>query len=95
MVFSIIIYTIKVMIIMSDELDLKIKFDKLCGELDHDVEQVERFLSFLIIEPDDREDLDKAIKIINKKIKKMKKCTSLKNASKIVKLKKLDREKGY
>ena len=78
---------------MSDELDLKIKFDKLCGELDSDAEKIERFLSYLIIEHDDRKDLEKAMKIINKKINKMKKCRSLKEASKIIKLKKLNREK--
>jgi len=93
MVFSIIIYILKVMINMSDDLDLKIKFDKLCGELDSDIEKIERFLSFLIIEHDDRKDLENAMKIINKKVKKMKKCKSLKEASKIVKLKKLNRDR--
>lgn len=71
------------------EYEIKSKVEKFVKEFIGDLDQIQRFVSFLDLCPESKEELQKAIDILNKKEKKMRNFRTLKDVKKTLKLKKL------
>lgn len=73
----------------NDKFESMMRYDKFVGGLVDELELISRFVSFMKLEEGDKESVEDAINVINKKIKKMKNAKSLKEAKKYVKVKRL------
>lgn len=69
-------------------------YDKFVKHLESDFEQIKPFMSFLSLDNEERKKVDASLEILEKKIKKMRKVESLKEAKKHVKMKKIYLEVG-
>lgn len=78
----------------NNDFDTKIKVEKFAEQLDIELEEVERFVSFLNGEDKYMESLHKSVKILKKKLKKIKSSKNLDEVSKIIKLNKLKKKFG-
>ena len=79
---------------MGNDFDTKIKVERFAEKLECDIDEIKRFISLINVEEDYRKKLNKGVKRLENKLEKIKKCTSLKEASKYIKLKKLNRDFG-
>lgn len=69
-------------------------YDKFVKDLEADFEQIKPFMSFLSLDEEERKRVDASLEILEKKIKKMSKVKSLKEAKKHVKMKKIYLDTG-
>lgn len=68
---------------------LRDNFESLATDLSSNIANIVEFIDILYVSPEDKKAAKKAIRILNKKLDDMKECTSLHDARKIVKMKKL------
>ena len=78
-----------------DELDKQIAIEKFVKNVAGSVEEIERLLSFLKIEDEkQKEVLEISLSIINKKLKKLKKCETVEETKKHINTKKVIKKYG-
>lgn len=72
-----------------DKDTLRDNFELLARALSADISEISDFIDIIYVSREDQIAAKKAIKILNSKLDDMKKCRSLKEAKKVVKMKKL------
>ena len=78
-----------------DNLDKEIAVEKFLNTVDGSLTDIKKLISFLNIEDTKQKELlDLSIKILDKKIKKVKKCKTIEDTKKYIKTKKVIKEYG-
>lgn len=76
------------------DFDTKLKVEKFAEQLSTEIDEIERFISFLNAEDEYLDSLKKSVKILKKKLKKIKSSRSLDEVSEVLRLNKLKKKFG-
>lgn len=79
---------------MDEDFETKIKIEKFAERLENDIFEIKRFVSFLNADEQYKKKLNKGIEQLEAKLKNIKKCRTVKEANKYLKVKKLNKNFG-
>jgi len=76
------------------DFDTKIKIEKFAEELEIELREMRRFVKFLNTDKKFNKELKQALSLLDDKLESIKKSKSIKDASSVLKIKKLNKEFG-
>jgi hypothetical protein len=79
---------------MANELDTKLNVEKFAELLEGDIYEIKRFISFINADKSYKKELNKGISVLEKKLDNIKKSSTIKEVSKYIKIKKLNKKLG-